>query len=70
MRDLGLGADFEQWAPNRAAPDGRAPLANPRAATLRIQTGAGGARVAGCSRRTAGHVASQRRGRPPRAHPA
>eukprot|EP00974_Lingulodinium_polyedra_P115099 11146428-Lingulodinium_polyedra.AAC.1 len=36
MRDLGLGADFEQWAPTRAAPDGWAPLENPRAATLRV----------------------------------
>eukprot|EP00974_Lingulodinium_polyedra_P028222 2723870-Lingulodinium_polyedra.AAC.1 len=22
MRDLGLGADFEHWAPSRAAPEG------------------------------------------------
>eukprot|EP00974_Lingulodinium_polyedra_P060882 5870543-Lingulodinium_polyedra.AAC.1 len=26
MATLGLGADFEQWAPSRAAPDGRQPL--------------------------------------------
>eukprot|EP00974_Lingulodinium_polyedra_P053367 5126590-Lingulodinium_polyedra.AAC.1 len=36
MRDLGLGADFEHWAPSRAAPEGWAPLLNPRAATLRV----------------------------------
>eukprot|EP00974_Lingulodinium_polyedra_P040306 3870209-Lingulodinium_polyedra.AAC.1 len=36
MRDLGLGADFELWAPSRAAPEGWAPLAQPRAATLRV----------------------------------
>eukprot|EP00974_Lingulodinium_polyedra_P023957 2320184-Lingulodinium_polyedra.AAC.1 len=29
MRDLGLGADFEQWAPTSAAPDGRKPLGQP-----------------------------------------
>eukprot|EP00974_Lingulodinium_polyedra_P040928 3934041-Lingulodinium_polyedra.AAC.1 len=26
LRDLGLGTDFEHWAPSRAAPDERGPL--------------------------------------------
>eukprot|EP00974_Lingulodinium_polyedra_P077571 7510829-Lingulodinium_polyedra.AAC.1 len=35
MATLGLGADFEQWGPIRAAPDGRRPLERPRSETLR-----------------------------------
>eukprot|EP00974_Lingulodinium_polyedra_P024062 2329426-Lingulodinium_polyedra.AAC.1 len=36
MRDLGLGQDFEAWAPTGAAPDGWRPLEQPRSATLRV----------------------------------
>eukprot|EP00974_Lingulodinium_polyedra_P065101 6293499-Lingulodinium_polyedra.AAC.1 len=35
MAQLGLGADFEAWAPSRAAPDGWRPLDNPSAGSLR-----------------------------------
>eukprot|EP00974_Lingulodinium_polyedra_P125105 11193253-Lingulodinium_polyedra.AAC.1 len=36
MTALGLGEDFETWAPPRAAPDGWRPLERPRAGTLRM----------------------------------
>eukprot|EP00974_Lingulodinium_polyedra_P086014 8328764-Lingulodinium_polyedra.AAC.1 len=36
MRDLGLGQDFEDWAPTSAAPDGWKPLEQLRSATLRV----------------------------------
>eukprot|EP00974_Lingulodinium_polyedra_P042571 4087267-Lingulodinium_polyedra.AAC.1 len=36
LRDLGLGGDFEHWAPSRVAPEGWAPMGQPRAATLRV----------------------------------
>eukprot|EP00974_Lingulodinium_polyedra_P058806 5661565-Lingulodinium_polyedra.AAC.1 len=36
MAALGLGHDFEQWAPSRAAPDGWLPLQSPCAGTLRV----------------------------------
>eukprot|EP00974_Lingulodinium_polyedra_P104816 10148293-Lingulodinium_polyedra.AAC.1 len=35
MTALGLGADFESWAPSRAAPDGWRPLLRPAAGSLR-----------------------------------
>eukprot|EP00974_Lingulodinium_polyedra_P086671 8401532-Lingulodinium_polyedra.AAC.1 len=35
LRELGLGNDFERWAPSSAAPEGWAPLEETRAATLR-----------------------------------
>eukprot|EP00974_Lingulodinium_polyedra_P105602 10223812-Lingulodinium_polyedra.AAC.1 len=44
LRDLGLGGDFERWAPSRAAPEGWAPLEQPRAATLRVLKAAWAAR--------------------------
>eukprot|EP00974_Lingulodinium_polyedra_P082611 7999654-Lingulodinium_polyedra.AAC.1 len=36
MASLGLGDDFELWAPSRAAPDGWRPLDRPRSETLRV----------------------------------
>eukprot|EP00974_Lingulodinium_polyedra_P071513 6917004-Lingulodinium_polyedra.AAC.1 len=36
MTALGLGADFESWAPSRAAPDGWQPLRRPVAGSLRV----------------------------------
>eukprot|EP00974_Lingulodinium_polyedra_P096196 9325550-Lingulodinium_polyedra.AAC.1 len=36
MAALGLGLDFERWAPSSAAPDGWMPLQNPCAGTLRV----------------------------------
>eukprot|EP00974_Lingulodinium_polyedra_P060703 5852123-Lingulodinium_polyedra.AAC.1 len=44
MRGLGLGQDFEEWAPTSAAPDGWRPLEQPRAATLRVLKAAWAAR--------------------------
>eukprot|EP00974_Lingulodinium_polyedra_P013048 1266131-Lingulodinium_polyedra.AAC.1 len=44
MRDLGLGQDFEDWAPTSAAPDGWKPMEQPRSATLRVLKAAWAAR--------------------------
>eukprot|EP00974_Lingulodinium_polyedra_P048403 4648872-Lingulodinium_polyedra.AAC.1 len=36
LRALGLGDDFENWAPSPAAPGGWQPLSHPRSETLRV----------------------------------